>query len=238
MDDANRLRYLLHADSEEFKGLVRTTLNYLKFTLGRFKRPFMSFSGGKDSTVTLHMVSQIMPEIDVWHWDYGKWLMPRPFEEEILDNLRKIAPRARLHYFQRPGGDRESARHSSLQQSGFFEQLARSIRENRWDLNILSIRAEEGVRRRQKIENCDAYGINRNDPLIPICFPVGHWESRDIWAYLVSNSVPYHSQYDAIVPYILDGYDSIHTRMSTYFDDETTYVDIDDFVFWRHRTPE
>jgi Predicted ATPase of the PP-loop superfamily implicated in cell cycle control len=58
----------------------------------------LSVSGGKDSMAMLHIAAAVLRnrELAVFHWDHGPALMPRDVESEILENIRSVAPNAKL----------------------------------------------------------------------------------------------------------------------------------------------
>jgi len=199
------------------------------------KNPYVAFSGGKDSTVLLHLVSSQKSDIWVRHWDYGPWLLPRWIETEILDNLSTIAPEIKLDYQMRPGGDKESARHSNVHASGFFVELEKAIKLRGWDMCFLGIRSKESRKRRQKVERSKSRGWDVN--LGRACYPVGSWSATDIWSYIISNQLPYPTIYDKLAR--LYGYDN--TRLSTFFDDEIAHIgslEISNLLLWRDKKVE
>lgn len=49
---------------------VETARQVITVALARAKRPYVAFSGGKDSTC-MHLVLQLAPGITVFRWDYG-----------------------------------------------------------------------------------------------------------------------------------------------------------------------
>jgi PP-loop superfamily ATP-utilizing enzyme len=61
--------------------------------LSRYNKPYIAFSGGKDSTCILHLVLQQKPDIMVLHWDFGPYKLPRVIENQILENAKKIGAR-------------------------------------------------------------------------------------------------------------------------------------------------
>ncbi len=47
---------------------IDCTLDKIDTALSRARRPAVMWSGGKDSTVLLHLVRKVMPEIEVIHF--------------------------------------------------------------------------------------------------------------------------------------------------------------------------
>ena len=66
-------------------------------SLKNYKKPYIAYSGGKDSSVVLHLVLAQEPNIMVLHWDYGRYYIPRWLEKEIIQNAKKMgAKRIRI----------------------------------------------------------------------------------------------------------------------------------------------
>lgn len=174
-----------------------------------YKRPYLAYSGGKDSIVSTHLCLQ-EKSVQVFHWDYQKYLMP--FEPEIIENIHKLGEIDLVVRTSKKYGS-EKARHIHIM-GAMFLHLSKLIKDQEWDLAVLGLRKEEGVKRRHRCETenlryMKEYGIT-------MYFPVRDWGWMDIWAYIVSNNLPYPSIYDRLAQF--RGYDKI--RFTTFFDDE------------------
>ncbi len=148
------------------------------------------YSGGKDSLVVLHLTLQYDPNIPVYHYsagyDYEVMQMkePKAVRDEIIGIAYKVGVKpGRLHI---AGGDGPSHRK-------FFGQLRRVMDEESCDVELLGIRAGESITRRERVK--DAPLVKREGSRL-VCFPIKSWSWMDVWAYIVSNDLPYLSLYD------------------------------------------
>lgn len=97
-----------------------------------------------------------------------------------------------------------------------------------YDLAFVALRAEESVKRRLRIRAGRSLGP------ITECWPLASWSWRDVWAYIVTNDLPYLSLYDARAGLV--GYD--RARFTTLFDPEFADVGaeaVDNVLHWRWR---
>lgn len=177
------------------------------------RKAYLSFSGGKDSTTMLHLVLQAMPNIAVFHWDYGVY-MPRPIEAEVLDNAHKL------------GAQDIRAVPVLGEADGYDQELLHLLAEG-FDVAFVGIRAQESVRRRLRIKQ------GRSLTAIREVWPLATWTWMDVWAYITSNNLPYLGIYDKLNELV--GYD--RARMSVFF-----HPDFEDFtgatdgvLHWRYR---
>lgn len=193
--------FLLHSRRKEYKSQIR---NSLKIINQAFKEHecYVSFSGGKDSTVLTHLALSINKDIPVWHWDYGDDLMPRPIEKEVLNNLKYLgATNIIINKRQGKGEDTSSG------YKQFFNQIKSNKRLYGWDMGLIGVRREESNRRKHKYVN---YFQDGN------CYPLLDWSSDDIWTYIVSNDLPYPEVYNYYAEVL--GWDK--ARFVTFFDPE------------------
>lgn len=206
LDEKWRRTFELWSRKEEHQRLVQQTLENMRKITSKY-RCVVSFSGGKDSTVMLHLALQAEPKVDVFHWDHGSWLMPREIENEIIENARAIGAQnliiGRSELLEKP----EIREKWGLWYLVFWNELHRLRREYGWEKDFVGLRKEEGCRRRSKIlrhkEKWEVY-------------PIADWSWLDVWAYIISNSIPYLKIYDKYAALL--GYDK--ARLVTFFDSE------------------
>lgn len=213
------------AEMEEHKTRVKEAQNTIRQALCECKKPYVAFSGGKDSTCVLHLVLQQCPAVTVFHWDYGPYLMPREIERETLEIARRLGTKELVI--------ETSPQYRSRQDTGiwykeFFGRVTKDLLEKGHDLVFVGIRKEESVSRRLRIQ------AGRSLTRIKECWPIQNWSWKDVWAYLLSNNVPYHSVYDKYAPVV--GWDK--ARFVTFFDpefDKFGSPNLDGILMWRHR---
>lgn len=126
------------------------------------------FSGGKDSLVVTDLAVKAGKCRQVIHIHSGEDLMPRPYYDEIKQQLRTVCgDRCRIVLMEPGGTDEPDA----------------------IPFVIGTLRAEENGRRRRGGPDARAFG----SPCRQVIFD---WTWMDVWAYIVAEGLPYHSMYD------------------------------------------
>ncbi len=90
MDEKWRKALEAWAKTEEHQAKVEEAKHIIREALTRCLKPYVAFSGGKDSTCVLRLVLEQKPDVLVLHWDYGPYYIPRWLEQEFIENARKI----------------------------------------------------------------------------------------------------------------------------------------------------
>jgi 3'-phosphoadenosine 5'-phosphosulfate sulfotransferase (PAPS reductase)/FAD synthetase len=185
----------------------------------------VSVSGGKDSMVMLHIiVTRCRPDIVVFHWDHGPWLMPRAVEEEIKRNIATVAPKAKLIVEAYSFGYRPEAR---VDWRPWYEAFFSTLRKLGYKYHLLGIRAEESSRRRARGR---VVGRKRWVEV----HPTYDFTWRDVWAYIFKHGVPVPSVYYQYARLL--GWD--RARLTTFFDMEMQRYgqpQVDTVLSWRWR---
>jgi 3'-phosphoadenosine 5'-phosphosulfate sulfotransferase (PAPS reductase)/FAD synthetase len=161
----------------------------------------VSFSGGKDSTVVAHLIRSVVPGAPLAFFDSGDEL-PDTLAMVLEYGAETIAPRLTM---------REMARYSGwwgyaapVDPNCPFDAKRILIEEPsetfvvKRGLRVIchGIRAEEsGNRARHVGARGELYqGADRTW----YCMPIARWTLEDVWAYIASNGLRYHSAYDAM----------------------------------------
>lgn len=209
-------------DQDSYRYRVKNTINHVKATIKKPEKASISFSGGKDSIVMLHLITRIFPEINVWHWDYGIF-MPRMFEIEILKNMQDIAPHANIVI-----NKRQSTHPSSvIGYKEFYDAIKNNIKRLSLELIIVGLRKEESNARKNRLSKgkFECYANTRT------YFPISDWRWQDVWTYIHENDLKYPTIYNTYGP--LFGWDKV--RFVTFFDPEFTFLggpNIDTFFIY------
>ena len=185
----------------------------------------VSVSGGKDSMVMLHIiVTRCRPDVTVFHWDHGPWLMPRPVEEEIKRNIATVAPKAKLIIETYSYGFKPQAR---FNWKPWYKAFFSTLRRLGYKYHLLGIRAEESSRRMARGRTVERkYWVEVH--------PVYEFTWRDVWAYIFKHNVPIPSMYYAYARLL--GWDRV--RLTTFFDMEMQRYgqpQVDSVLSWRWR---
>ena len=195
--------FMLHTHRKTFKDKIKQTKEIITMALNEHNC-YVSFSGGKDSTVMLHLALSIDSNVPVWHWDYGDYLIPRSIYNEILTNLEILGVN-NLVVDKRKGDD------ARVNYSYGYEQFFKTIKGNKclygWDMGLVGVRKSESTTRKNKYTDFFMGGD---------CYPLLEWDYMDIWGYIVKYDLPYPNVYDLYAPFL--GYDK--ARFVTFFDGE------------------
>lgn len=146
-------------------------------------RCYLAISGGKDSAVVSHLLSQITKTVPV------RWLATEPLVDPYCrETIQEIVSYCgfsnyREHINWCRLGDRE------WHATGTLEEGIKSIQKEVGTLRyITGIRAQESVTRRlrcfQHLENS-----------LNTCAPLAWWKTEDVYAYAAINNVPLHPTY-------------------------------------------
>lgn len=202
-----RETFKLWSETGGYKNKIEESKKVIREAFNRYKNPYVAYSGGKDSIVMLHLVLQQEPNIDVWHFDHGRALMPRHIESEVIRNAKLLGAK-NLIIKTSKHLDNENARWNyKIWYDSFFGILNSVTKERGWDGVFLGLRQEESSKRKRRAKEF----FNGNE-----CYPLARWIWKDIWAYIISNNLPYPSIYDRYAEIL--GYDKV--RLVTFFDNE------------------
>ena len=183
MPTALRKQFLLHARKTGYKKRVAEAIQYVKDCLAVAKNPYVAVSGGKDSSVLLHLcrsVRSALPALIFYDPD------ATPTETESL--FKKWEPLTKI---QNPGSLTKIKEAGTLratwEKQGDFTDFGH-------DGFFYGLRAEEGKGRRKHAKARGA--LFRYKEKFWTCQPLLNWIYEDVWAYIVQNDVPYNSLYD------------------------------------------
>ena len=210
MNLIDREMYLIYSETDEYQEAVRQLHENVSKAFSEHSKPYVAYSGGKDSLVMSHAVLRENPGTLIFHWDYGPYYMPRELEREIIDMAHQIGARnlrvesTNIYKVKK----REAI---SVLGKMLYGRVMPDFKKEGYDLAFVGLRAQEGCKRAKRVSD-----LFENDSVLPNCFPVRHMKARDIWAYIISNNLPYCSHYDKYASLL--GYEEV--RFCTFFDKE------------------
>lgn len=183
------------------------------------KKPYLAFSGGKDSVAMLHLVLKHDPDIQVRLYDFGP-KMPRVYFHESITISTQLGA-VNFAIFER---------YKSFLPDMFGVHFPRMVKEG-YDLCFVGLRKAESAKRRRRMLS------GRNLTSIKENWPLAEWTADDVWGYIFANNLPYHSHYDTYSQL----YDPRDCRFSSYFDGFFKFLgkeNEDSFFNWRYAHKE
>jgi phosphoadenosine phosphosulfate reductase len=177
--------------------LGRDPARLTAWALGLGKRAFVSTSFGPFSAVTLHLATQVDPQVPVLWVDsgYGTAAMYRyadELERLLRLNLKIYRPRrSRAHReaVDGPLPEVHEPGHGAFTEEVKLEPFNRAVRELGGEVWLTGIRAEETAERARM----EPVAVGR-DGVIKVA-PVLHWNSRQMHEYLKRHRLPNNFDY-------------------------------------------
>lgn len=192
-------RARLHARLHSFARKVELARVTIGLALERMRAPYVAFSGGKDSSVALHLVRSVRPETPAV-WGDDEWHLPETLALiDATPNLQRIASRIQhSEWFtswdtpepQLPAG----TIWIDTAHGGGLQTFARS---QGYDGVFLGLRADENSRRRVHLRTLGTLYYANNHQVWQ-CNPLAWWSTMDVWAYISTQGVAYNRAYDRL----------------------------------------
>lgn len=190
----------LHAELPEFRVLMERSLAAVREAAG-IGWIGVSFSGGKDSLVSLHLVRSVVPDAPAALFDSGCEMaetleLARHYGVEIITPRMTFPEMARYSgwWGYRPAVDLDCPFNVRLV---IIDEPAEAfVVKHGLRVQALGLRAEESKGRAM---NAASRGMlyQKKDRTWNLC-PVAFWSADDIWAYIAAHDLSYHPCYDAM----------------------------------------
>lgn len=191
-----RNRYLLHARSGFLKRQVERSKKVIREFLAMDNKPHVSISGGKDSTVLMHLVWSIKPDIK---FVSEKDDMDFPEEMGYMEGLRErynlnldiISPPVKLwdvitnHDFL----EDIHSKGTSFSDKYFYDLLKKYKKDNGYNAVLMGLRAKESKQRLMNFKKRGYIYYNKQWQEW-VCNPLSLWTATDIFAYLFMYDIP------------------------------------------------
>lgn len=188
--------FRLHSQRPEFARRVALAQSVIEQWLSQCHRPYISFSGGKDSTCLLALVREqkidcpavyfdadsSFPEVAVLLNSTENLLCYRT-DEPLLDTLRRI------------GLSGAAQLDKATMENTVWGPIRRLIAEHRFDAVTYGLRTEESRGRKLHCYTRGPIFRYQRDSVLA-CQPLAHWNYLDVWAFIVSRNLPYCGVYD------------------------------------------
>jgi 3'-phosphoadenosine 5'-phosphosulfate sulfotransferase (PAPS reductase)/FAD synthetase len=186
MKPKDRRMFELWSKTPEYRARIGEAKDIIRKYLKKPGQKYISYSGGKDSTVLMHMVLHEAPDTTIVHWDYGfneYGGMPKNLQTEVIEIAKTCGAENIEIYYSESG---------NIEKDFLQKVVPMLIKEKKYRIAFIGLRAEEGCRRKSR---------TREGSEVSVCgaenvYPISRLTYKDIWAYLITNNVPYLSYYD------------------------------------------
>lgn len=201
--------YLLHSKTKMYKRRIEDAMETARKAISEINgNHALSYSGGKDSTVMLDICMKAGFNGDLIQFFYSEYENPKM----NLDIADMMSERCGLklyrlkcysskeawddsgRFFVIPSNDLEKRLVRKVA-SDFGKQSNKISEKNGYRLHFIGMRKAESNQRRMTLgsKGLTYYAKTRNGIT---CCPIGNLTDNDIWAYIISNNLPYISCYD------------------------------------------
>jgi len=166
--------------------------------LAKCKKPYVAWSGGKDSTLMLYFALKEKPDIEAVYLDAEASLPDteqfiRKIVKEWNINFRRLKTRPILEVFKQYGVDAPNIEYQTMKAT-VYEPIKQLVSEG-YDGALVGIRAEESRGRRTGGRNYgELFYAKRNRSWQG--WPMLWWRKEEIWAYIDAFNIPYNTAYD------------------------------------------
>lgn len=200
MPDAKKEQYRLTTKLPRYKRRIAEAEEAIRKVVASAENPAVSFSHGKDSLVCMEIALKIKPDILVINIDRGfggdvpevAEMYQRYANERGINYHRVPATKSVLDLCIEAGSvDKLSG---DMMKTNLMEAVEIARKKFNVDCFITGLRAEEN-KRRSYIRRLGTVHFSKSDNILR-CNPVLNWMGEDIWAYIVSNNIPYAAWYD------------------------------------------
>lgn len=197
MPDTIRRRFEIWSRTGAFRRRVERAEERVAKWLSMTSRPYIAFSGGKDSSCILHLVRAQRPDTPAVYIDADACF---PEVSRLLDEtpncIRYPASEPFLVTLARCGINNDKLGDITMQTT-VYEPVERLVAENRFDGCCYGLRAEESKHRRKHAQVRGAiFKYKSRCRGVIACQPIYDWTYNDVWAYIVANDIPYAGTYD------------------------------------------
>lgn len=196
MTPLERREFAIYAASSRHRRRVAEARDIVARWLELCGKPIIAFSGGKDSTVMLHLVREMEPAVPALYSD-DEWAFPETTAYvATIPNLYRIASRVMHASWFWSWADDDPALPEGTEWVEPCDDASTAWQKaHGYDGVAVGLRADENAYRTKYLRRYGPLAWIKRKELWQCC-PLGDWTLQDVWGYLLSRHVPYNAAYD------------------------------------------
>ena len=199
------IKTFIKANEQHLRLITDEAINYIKNTALSFDSSsmFVSFSGGKDSTVTSNLVMRALGTETIPHI-YGDTTLEYPASEDYVKLFKRTYSKTPLLIARNTDQDfcnlcdvvgppsRVMRWCCTIFKTGAISKKIEQIFRNKTHLlSFQGVRRAESLARSKYDRDTDSPKISKQS----VSAPIIDWMDFDVWLYILSNNIPFNSAY-------------------------------------------
>lgn len=186
----------------ENEQLAENTLKLIKDALEKCKNPYVAFSGGKDSTVILHLVRSVSPNTPAVFHNTGVEACETYEYIKTIPNLIETKPEGTNFWeivkkYGYPDLKGKKGHHDGNKCCVYLKEkpAAKCVKENGFDLVFLGVTMHESRNRMMMLKHMGPLYQAKKDGMWK-SYPIWNWTEKQVWEYIRKNNIPYNKGYE------------------------------------------
>jgi len=201
--DRERLEtYRLYSKLPVYRRRLVAAQDFIRTCLTEEPASYVSWSGGKDSTVLLDLVLRIRPDIPIVHvrtdieYPDCAAFVDKYINERGL-NVTILRPPSAWQILIDAGGPsgQVNVATSRIDKECFFAPIEKEVKEKGYRQVFLGMRGEESYARTLNIKVRGKRYYHKSRDLWT-CLPLASWTAKDIFAYHITEGIPWSPIYE------------------------------------------
>jgi len=194
MDRFYKMTAVIHAKNERFQELVKQTRLFIGDVLLKRKKPYCSYSTGKDSLVMLSLCQNISPGMCVMFHDSGVELpeshgMVKKAERFFAIQIEMVkSPVDVLSIYKTKQVFQEGANKDYAWTSAMMKPIKEWSQAYKKDVAFIGLRKQESRQRRILLSSRGCYFYAKSKAIWE-AFPLAEWTAQDVFAYIFSQGL-------------------------------------------------
>ena len=192
----------VHAQSSAVRRRVAEALAIIEVALAQSRKPYIAYSGGKDSLVLTWLVHSIRDDVPL-AWTDDELEYP-----EVVDHMAALSHVAGDQMMIKRGTHEHAGWFTPWSERPYFREPLPGTTDTGmsvddwmaacgYDLVFTGLRGEESRRRRDWLRQSGP--LYRVTAAVPWhCTPLADWGEHDIWALIARERLPYSAVYDRL----------------------------------------